>query len=161
MRQLVANNIQKLINIQKTLKERWKTTQLKLESQERKLIMDIKENIRLNQPIVTKADKGISQYSLVSWQRITTQDLKQPHWVTHSQYYTWTVFKSHFNSSQADLRYSCVLLVPNRSTGLRLTFLRRIPSLISLWHGPHQQGASIVVTLSPNHCIATVAARTQ
>jgi hypothetical protein len=48
MRQLVANNIRKLINKQRTQKERRQTTKGKLESQERQLINNIKKKINQN-----------------------------------------------------------------------------------------------------------------
>lgn len=59
MRQLVTNNIQKLIN-KITLKERQQTIQWWLESQEQ----DIKHKIRQNQLIITEADKGIILFIL-------------------------------------------------------------------------------------------------
>jgi hypothetical protein len=58
MRQLIANNIRKLINEQKTLKERRQTAQLKLEYQERNLINKIKKKINQNKVIAAKADIG-------------------------------------------------------------------------------------------------------
>jgi hypothetical protein len=64
------------------------------------------------------------------------------------------VFKTHSKSSQADLLYSAVLLVPIRSASLRL-------SLYSL-HTEHAENtASVVVEAClPRRCLATVAART-
>jgi hypothetical protein len=58
---------------------------------------------------------------------------------THPVLHLNTVFRSHFNSSQADFLYSSVLLVPIRSAGVRLNFLRWIPSRISLRYGPHRR----------------------
>jgi hypothetical protein len=57
MRQLIAN-VEKLINEQKPLKERRQTAQLKLESQERNLINNMKKKIKQNKLIVAKADIG-------------------------------------------------------------------------------------------------------
>jgi hypothetical protein len=60
IRQLVANNIQKLINKQQTKKESRQTHKEKIEAREHRLIKDIKKKIEQNQLIVTKADKGNS-----------------------------------------------------------------------------------------------------
>jgi hypothetical protein len=58
MRQLVANNIPKLIHKQNTNQDRRQTTRQKMEIRERKLIHHIKKKITDNQLIITKADKG-------------------------------------------------------------------------------------------------------
>jgi hypothetical protein len=58
MRQLVANNIKKLVRKQKTLKERPQTAQLKLEYQERNLVKNIRQKIIQNHLLVTEANKG-------------------------------------------------------------------------------------------------------
>jgi hypothetical protein len=51
-------NVHKLIYGQTALKERRQTAQLKLESQERNLINNIKKKRNQNKSIVTKADIG-------------------------------------------------------------------------------------------------------
>jgi hypothetical protein len=57
-RQFVANNIQKLVNKQKTLKEQRTTIHTKRNHQEWNTLKNIKQKLNDNQLVVTKADKG-------------------------------------------------------------------------------------------------------
>jgi hypothetical protein len=58
MRQLVANNIKKIINTENTKTNRRQTTLQKREVQEQKLIRNIKKKLNDKQLFITKADKG-------------------------------------------------------------------------------------------------------
>jgi hypothetical protein len=93
MRQIVANNIKKLINKYKTLNDRRITLKHKRDIRERKLIYNIKEKIKSNLLVIVKADKGNTLVILQEddynhkVKEFITQNkyIKIPHGITNTQ----------------------------------------------------------------------------